>query len=79
MLAIRAGRGEHRRQATDLRTAYRRVYDASVSAGGAKMAKEPKTPKSEAETPFQRFQRLARKIVAASKDKAQNDDPQPQS
>ena len=46
------------------------------------MAKESKPPKTTAETAFQRFQRLARRIVAVPKEKAQareNDSPQSQS
>jgi hypothetical protein len=46
------------------------------------MAKEPRTRKSEAETPFQQFQRLARRIVSVPKEKARTDEsdsPQPQS
>ena len=35
------------------------------------MAKEPPATKPEDETPFQRFQRLAKKIIAVPKEKTQ--------
>ena len=35
------------------------------------MAKDPKTPKESKATPFQKFERLAKKLVSVSKDKIQ--------
>ena len=60
---------EHRWQAAHLRTAYRGVYEASVSAEGARMGKATKPKKPKAETPFQRFQKLARGLIGVPKDK----------
>jgi hypothetical protein len=59
-----------------------RHYDASVDKEGGSVKRKPRTPAPKDETPFQRFERLARRIVSVPKDEAQQrkqEKPEPQS
>ncbi len=51
------------------------IYDASLSVEGESMATpKPKPKKEKTETPFERFQRFAKALVSAPKNKVQKRD-----
>ena len=55
------------------------LYGASVGKERGSVAKEAKRPKPKAETSFQRFRRLAQRIVSVPRDKAKGDKSEPES